>query len=79
MKKQLLWLCLVFASCSVTQKTPIDNDQILNSYAKPFKIFGVGYWTGGYMVLTLTDIHNKYFTIKTLTDTTLKPGLVYNH
>jgi hypothetical protein len=79
MKKELLWVCLTFVSCSVTQKTVIDNDQILNAYSKPFKIFSVGYWTKDYMILTLTDIHNQYFTIKTPVDTTLKPGLAYNH
>ncbi|WP_448698552.1 hypothetical protein ACFGVR_17040 [Mucilaginibacter sp. AW1-3] len=77
--KRILWLCLLFASCSTPQKAVVNNDEILNSYSKPFKIFSVGYWTDGYMVLTLTDAHNQYFTIKTLTDTTLKAGLVYNH
>ncbi|OCX53687.1 hypothetical protein BEL04_05165 [Mucilaginibacter sp. PPCGB 2223] len=70
---------MLFASCSVPKKAAVDNDQVLNSYTKPFKIFSVGYWPGGYMVLTLIDVHNQYFTIKTLADTSLKAGLVYNH
>ncbi len=79
MKKELLWLCLIFVSCSVPQKTIDDNAQTLGSYSRPFKIFSVGYWPSGYMVITLTDVHDQYFTIKTLADTTLKAGLVYNH
>jgi hypothetical protein len=79
MKKELLWLCLIFVSCSVTRKTDVDIGQNLNSYSRPFKIFSVGYWPNGYMILTLTDIHDQYFTIKTLADTNLKVGLVYNH
>jgi len=79
MKKELLWLCLIFVSCSVTQKSIVNNEQILNSYSRPFKIFSVGYWPSGYMILTLTDIHNQYFTITTPADTTLKVGVVYSH
>lgn len=78
MKKRYLWLCLVITSCSATQKMAVNNDQVFNEHTKPFKIFSVGYWPDGYMVVTFTDIHNEYFTVKTLADTSLKVGLVYN-
>jgi len=79
MKTHLLWVCLFLVSCSVSRKTAIDNEQIFHSYTKPFKIFAVGYWPDGYMVLTLTDAHSQYFIIKTLADTSYKIGLAYNH
>jgi len=80
MKVHLLWACCLFCvSCSVPKKSIVDNDQVLNSYTKPFKIFSVGYWPDGYMILTLTDAHSQYITIKTLADTALKAGLAYNH
>lgn len=77
MKKRYLWLCMVITACSASQKIP-NNEADLNAYSKPFKIFGVGYWNKSTMVLTLTDIHNQYFTIKIPLDTNLKVGLVYN-
>ena len=78
MKKEFLWLCLIFVSCSTTQKSVADNGQVLNSYSRPFKIFSIGYWPKGYMVVTLTDVNKQYFTITTPVDTTLKVGLAYN-
>ena len=55
-----------------------SNEPALSAYSKPLKVFGIGYWSKNYMIVTLTDAKNQYFTMKVLADTTLKIGNIYN-
>jgi len=73
MKRIVLFFCFFLFSCS-SPKSIIIDPVIFQSHPKPIKIFGIGYWKPGYMVLTLTDANKEYFVIITQRNDSLKVG-----
>jgi hypothetical protein len=76
MKKALPFLLLLATACS-TQKGAVDNQRVLRAHRAPLKISNIGYWGQNYSVLTILDANNKYFTIRTLRNDSVKVGDVY--
>jgi hypothetical protein len=76
MKRTVLIFCLFFFGCSTT-KTVVTEKSVINQHPQPIKVFGIGYWTPGYTILTLVDADKTYFTIKAKRNDLLKVGDVY--
>lgn len=76
MKKLPLFFCLLLLACSSQKQTVTDLTDI-NSHPKPYRIYSVGKWNAAYQVLTLTDANDKYFTVKTNYNPSLKKGEIY--
>lgn len=55
----------------------VTDPSILQSHSQPIKIFGIGYWKPGYMVLTLMDGKRQYFTIIVKRNEEFKIGSIY--
>lgn len=72
----LLAIAMLFFGCAVNKPIANDADE-LKAHPQPFKIFGIGNWSPGYSILTLTDSSHQYFTIKAPDDPNLKLGDIY--
>jgi hypothetical protein len=81
MKKTLLVLSAIALNIAVvgcsTSRPVIINSEILKSHQAPYKVFGLGNWSQGYSIITLTDANNQYFTIKAINVDLLKVGDEY--
>ena len=77
MRRLLLFLCFLPFGCS-TQKSVVTDSSVIQAHSKPVKIFGIGYWRPGYMILTLLDAKNEYFTITAKRDDSLKINDIYS-
>jgi hypothetical protein len=76
MKKLPVVFILFLWSCSAPKQIVADHS-VLDKHEPPYYIFAVGAWNSDYSILTLTDNHNSYFTIKTSYNSSLKRGDVY--
>lgn len=78
MKKKLpLGFCLLLCACSA-QKQVINNSAALSKYQQPYHVYAVGKWNTHYMIYTLVDARNKYFSVKGNYNSLVKRGDVYN-
>ncbi|WP_345101426.1 hypothetical protein [Mucilaginibacter panaciglaebae] len=74
-KLPLVFCCLFFCACS--SKKIINNQAIFDSHPQPFRVSSIGKWDNRYVIYTLTDAHNIYFTVKDISGKALKKGDVY--
>lgn len=77
MKKLPLFFCLLLFACS-SQKQVASDTISFSKYSMPYHIYSIGKWNSEYMILTLVDAHNAYFTIRTSYNAALKRGAIYN-
>jgi hypothetical protein len=78
MRRIILIACFLPLGCATRQEV-VTDPSVFQSHPKPYKIFGIGYWSPGYMILTLIDANNQYFTIKANRDDKLKVGALYEN
>lgn len=76
MRRILLFICFLPLSCS-TQKPVVTDPAVIQAHPKPLKIFGIGFWKPGYMILTLIDANKEYFVITTQRDDNLRVGTLF--
>jgi len=76
MKKLPLVFCCLFLACS-SKKEFINNQAVFNEHPQPFHISSIGKWDNYYVIYTLTDAHDAYFTVKAVLGKPLKKGDVY--
>lgn len=76
MKKLPLVFCCIFLACS-SKKETVDDQIVFKSHQQPFHISAVGKWNDDYLIYTLIDARDTYFTIKTPSTTVAKRGDVY--
>jgi hypothetical protein len=77
MKKIVLILLMpLLAACSVQQPVAINTSQY-NEHPAPYKVHAIGQWGKEYYLLTLTDIHDNYFTVVTPKQDSLTEGDVW--
>ncbi len=77
MRRLLLFLCFLPFGCS-TQKSIATDPSVIQAHSQPVKIFGIGYWRPGYMILTLLDAKKEYFTIIIKRNDSLKKNDIYS-
>jgi len=63
-------------SCSA-HKTIIAEKPNFNNHLQPYHIFAVGKWNSDYVILTLIDTRDTYFTIQARNDPSFKKGAIY--
>ena len=73
----VILLCFLYG-CSAA-KPIVTDSAVLRSHPKPIKIYGIGDWTPGYVVITLIDTKNQYFTIITQKNDRLHIGSIYSN
>jgi hypothetical protein len=78
MKKLPLIFIIFFLSCSAPKQVVVITNNDFSKYQQPYHVFAIGQWSSGYVVLTLADAQNDYFTIKTAYNSSIKKGDVYN-
>lgn len=78
MKKALPFLVLLLSACA-TQKSAVNNLDILQAHTAPLKVSNVGYWGQNYNILTLLDAKNRYFTIRTVRNDSIRVGDEYRY
>jgi hypothetical protein len=76
MKKLPLFFCLLIVACSSQKQTANDTTQF-SKYPAPYHVFSVGQWNSDYVIYTLTDANNNYFTVKAINNLSLKRGDIY--
>jgi hypothetical protein len=76
MKKLPLFFCLLIVACTAQKQIANDVTQF-SKYPAPYHVYSVGKWNADYMIYTLTDANNKYFTVKANYNPSLKKGDVY--
>jgi hypothetical protein len=76
-KKLPLIFSLLLFSCTAQRQITATNQSDINKYQQPYHIFSVGQWSQGYVILTLTDDRDAYFTVKAENNESLKKGAVY--
>jgi hypothetical protein len=77
MKKLPLFFCLLLFACS-SQKQVATDTKSFSRYSMPFHIYAIGKWNSQYVILTLVDARNLYFTVKGSYNAALKKGDIYN-
>jgi hypothetical protein len=76
MKKLPLFFCLLLFACS-SQKQIANNVTDFSKYPEPYHVYSVGRWNSNYMIYTLIDARNTYFTIKANYNAAFKKGDIY--
>ncbi len=74
MKKTPLFFSFLLFSCAAPKKIVTNS---ISNYKQPYHVFAVGQWNPEYVILTLTDADNTYFTVKTIYNASFKKGALY--
>lgn len=77
MKKLPLFFCLLLLACS-SQKQVVNDTKSFSRYTPPYHIYTIGKWDPNFIILTLVDANNTYFTVKENYNAALKRGDIYN-
>lgn len=71
----LLAIVILFSQCSTNKAIGTNTD--LASHPQPLKVFSVGTWQPGVVVVTFIDANDEYFTVlKSANDSFLKKHIV---
>ncbi|MDB5031915.1 hypothetical protein [Mucilaginibacter sp.] len=76
MKKIPLFFSFLLFSCAAPKKI-VTSTNTTSQYKQPYHVFAVGQWNPEYVILTLIDADDTYFTVKAIYNASLKKGAVY--
>jgi len=77
MKKLPLFFIMFLLSCAAPKATIVAPKTNFNSHPQPYHIFTIGKWNSDYVVLTLIDARNTYFSVRVANDPSFKKGAIY--
>jgi hypothetical protein len=77
MKKLPLIFILFIFSCSAPKPVIIAEKPDFTNHPQPYHIFTVGQWNSDYVILTLIDARDIYFTVQAANNPTYKKGVIY--